>query len=458
MPGQTNDILPTPLELGGLNAATARTQPQAIDALAKLLGSSVDEIRVMLSKVHGRTLVRNVFGAEFTYASGEAWAAIDEEGETGIEEEIEGEPDQVRPYDPDKIRVDPKNFSLQQLLDDIDSGDLDLAPDFQRNKVWGPRQKVRLVESVLLRIPLPAFYFSADKSGRFSVVDGVQRLSTLHGFLTGEFALTKGDLEYLTVDALKREDAKTGSAHPDRCSHTELDAQWTRRLRQTQLMVNVIDPQTPEEVKFEIFKRINTGGSPLNAQEIRHSMMKKRGRDLLRELSESEAFLSAVPITLHRHPRMADREVVLRLLAFILLEDVSRYRDTAMDAFLMAAARRLDDPNNVSEAAMDTLRAEFEAGMRNAAFLFGDRAFRKWPPGKDRFQPFNKALFESWGFALRGKAESQLRAAKAAIVRESRELMNDRSYLEAITVSTGDVRRVRERFQRATAIVEKHAP
>lgn len=202
MSGRAEDTLPTALELGGLNAAAARAQPQAIEALTKLLGSPAEDIRVALSKVHGRTLVRNVFGAEFTYASGEAWEAVDDEGGTGIEEEIEDEPDHVRPYDPDKIRVDPKTFSLQQLLDDIGSGDLDLAPDFQRNKVWGPRQKVRLVESVLLRIPLPAFYFSADKSGRFSVVDGVQRLSTLHGFLNDEFALTKGDLEYLTLDVL----------------------------------------------------------------------------------------------------------------------------------------------------------------------------------------------------------------------------------------------------------------
>ena len=97
---------------------------------------------------------------------------------TGVEAEEEQEAVPFKPYNPELIRVDPKTFSLRQILDMIDDGDLELAPDFQRLKVWTSGQKSRLIESILLRIPLPAFYFSSDEQGGLQVVDGLQRLST----------------------------------------------------------------------------------------------------------------------------------------------------------------------------------------------------------------------------------------------------------------------------------------
>src|SRR5436190_1452341 len=116
---------------------------------------------------------------------------------TGVEydpESTAGE-DVVSPYDPKQIRVDPKVFSVRQIIDMIEENELDLAPDFQRLRVWRPRQKSLLIESLLLRIPLPAFYFSADNEGRLQVVDGVQRLSTIQEFVTGGMRLE--NLEYL---------------------------------------------------------------------------------------------------------------------------------------------------------------------------------------------------------------------------------------------------------------------
>jgi uncharacterized protein with ParB-like and HNH nuclease domain len=134
----------------------------------------------------------------------------------------------------------------------VKEGDLELAPDFQRKKVWGPVQKSRLIESILLRIPLPAFYFSSDEQGLLQVVDGLQRLSTINDFVNGKFVLN--GLEYLQKDVGGKR-------------FETLPANWSRRVYSTQIIANVVDPQTPDQVKFDIFKRINTGGSPLNAQE-----------------------------------------------------------------------------------------------------------------------------------------------------------------------------------------------
>lgn len=439
-------------DLGDRTAASVRTDETAISTIARALGLPQQEVSRTLAGVHGKTLVRTVFGVAFARSAGDAIEDVDEEGATGVEEEVEGHAP-IRPYDPDKIRVDPKTFSLKQILDEIKDGGVDLAPDFQRNRVWGETQKVRLVESVLLRIPLPAFYFSADQTGRLAVVDGVQRLSTIQSFVDGGFPLTSTALEYLDVRSLKQAVAPDDDKG---CRHADLHPQWRRRLNQTQIIANVIDPQTPEQVKFDIFKRINTGGSPLNAQEIRHSMMRPRSRNFLKGLAESPEFLDAAPDTVHHHRRMADREVILRYLAFALLEDWTRYpQDSTMDAFLMTAVKQLDDSLAVPDARLEALRAGFQRAMRNAAVVFGEHAFRKWPEGKDRLFPFNKALFESWGIALRDVDRTVVRAVKDAVVRDARAAMADREYSDSITVSTGDARNVRRRFQVATSIVRE---
>jgi len=116
-----------------------------------------------------------------------------ENAPTGVEVESDDQAGIDRPWNPSDIRVSTKQFSLRNILDLIDEGDLELAPDFQRNQVWKARQKSRLIESILLQIPLPAFYFAEDTNGMMRVVDGLQRLSTVHSFVRGgknSFVLT----------------------------------------------------------------------------------------------------------------------------------------------------------------------------------------------------------------------------------------------------------------------------
>ncbi len=165
---------------------------------------------------------------------------------TDVEVEDVGE-GQRKPWDPSKIRISTKPFSLRQVIDMIDDKDIDLAPDFQRLFVWKPAQRSRLIESILLGIPLPAFYFNQDREGAMQVVDGVQRLTTIHRFVTDDERLTE---------------LGTSRASPASRTRTS-DIIHKRRFQQTQIFVNVIEPQTPDDVKFDVFRRINTGGSPL---------------------------------------------------------------------------------------------------------------------------------------------------------------------------------------------------
>ncbi len=182
----------------------------------------------------------------------------DVEPDSGVEEE-RGDSDAgiKEPFDPSKIKVRTVPVLVDQLVVRIEHNEIDLAPDFQRMRnIWKPVDKSRLIESLLLRIPIPVFYVAADADENWEVADGVQRMSTLYDYVTGQFALT--GLEYL-------------GGFKD-MHFAQLPRAMQRRVRETQLIVNIIEQGTPPEVMFNIFSRINTGGMKLNAQEIRHAL------------------------------------------------------------------------------------------------------------------------------------------------------------------------------------------
>lgn len=359
---------------------------------------------------------------------------------TGVELEVEEPlpPEEPEPWDPEKIRIHTKHYSLRQVVDMIAEGDIDLAPDFQRHYVWKNWQRSGLIESLLLGIPLPSFYFNEDSTGRLQVVDGVQRLTTIFGYVNDP-TFKLGDVTYL--DELK------GQGFDD------LAALFRRRLNGAQFVAHVIDPQTPYRVKFDIFRRINTGGTPLSAQEIRHCMSKVRSRDFLKTLVNEPSFVTATGGVLNNHPRMADREVALRFVAFCLYNSEAYAQHGSFDEFLGHVTDRLDDPES---HILDDLRTEFNRGMTNCYSVFGEYAFRKWPRDATRKSPINRALFESWGTVLAKYDETTIETASERLVTCARDMMTDDSdFIAAISVSTGTVKNVRIRLEKVHALVEE---
>lgn len=350
-----------------------------------------------------------------------------------------------KPWEPAKIRISTKPFSLRQITDMIKDGDLDLAPDFQRMFVWKPVQRSRLIESVLLGIPLPAFYFNQNPEGAMQVVDGLQRLTTIYSFVQGE---PIADLEYLRQWEGKR--------------FEDLDAASRRRFQQTQIFVNVIEPQTPDDVKFDVFRRINTGGSPLTAQEIRHCMSRAHSRELLKRLIALPSFKTATDNAFASERRMADREAVLRFLAFRSLKSLDEYRAfESFDAFLLDFTRRLDGAPQARGPAVapkdeDRLCEDFDRAMKNAFIVFGNAAFRKYTLWAKRRGPINRALFESWAVALADYQAADLAPHKDAIVQETRRRMGDYDYNASTTQGTGDFSTIRLRFSVSREILQRH--
>jgi hypothetical protein len=371
---------------------------------------------------------------------------VESHQKTGVELEILEEEEEIIsiPWNPKLIRVDAKTYSLRNILDMIDDGDLELAPDFQRRNVWNHKQRSRLIESLLLRIPLPGFYFSADEEGKMQVVDGLQRLSAIYDFVKRP----KNHKCFYKLDKLEYLQEQLGGK-----SFQDIEGtQWARRIYNIQIRANVIDPQTPDKVKFDIFKRINTGGSPLNAQEIRHCMSKERSRSFLKRLAKTEVFNKVTNLT--EHVRMVDREVILRFCAFRIIDSIEK--DYApmetMDAFLTEISRKID--TELTDEQLEQLAKNFEKAMFNAYQLFGEHAFRKWPEGNNKVCPINRALFETWGNALADYDWETLQPHTTAIVKMAREMMlNDNDFLSAISVSTSSPSKVNRRFEKVKQII-----
>lgn len=297
----------------------------------------------------------------------------------------------VKPYDPSKIRVEPKVFSLKQIYEMINCGDLDISPDFQRNQVWDTFRKSRLIESILLRIPLPVFYFSEDEKGVLSVVDGLQRLSAIKQFMDNELVLK--NLEYLD-SCEDRYYTREGQKLADK---------YVRWFNTTQISANVISAESPYQVKFDIFRRLNTGGKPLNSQELRNCLMNSAARELLRDMAHSEAFLKATGNSIDDN-RMMGQEMAMRFIYFYDMyfkysEGIKGYKGLIDDSLdnLVDKLRRL------SKEQLCEYKEKYDIAMRNAYYLFGKHAFRKVSKEtteESQRSLINKALFVSWSVVL----------------------------------------------------------
>lgn len=359
---------------------------------------------------------------------------------TGIEpEDIVGDDRITDPFNPALIRVETRAFTISLLLSRIQNNELDLNPGFQRKGgIWTEGAQSRLIESLLIRIPLPAFYFDAMDDDRWLVVDGLQRLTTLNRFVLDQ------NLRLCEMEFLRDLHGLTFS---------ELPRPYQRRIRETQVTVYLIEQGTPSEVKFNIFKRINTGGLPLSAQEIRHALNQGKATDILTRLAKSSEFLRAIDNGI-RDDRMADRECVLRFLAFTLTP-YSLYKSREFDSFLNDCMASV---NKMSDQEIRELEYRFLQAMKAAYSIFGSDAFRKrYRIGAARY-PINKALFESWSVNLSQLSDEEinlLAKRKDELISAFIALMNDRDFDRAISQGTGDIKKLNLRFSEIHRIIEE---
>jgi hypothetical protein len=301
------------------------------------------------------------------------------EGEIETEEEGRGS----TPFDPSQVRVEARLMTIDLILERINYQEIDLAPDFQRNdNIWNDTAKSRLIESILIRIPLPAFYMDATNDEKWLVIDGLQRLTTLKQFVIDNKLELQG-LEYLT--------------QLEHCKYTKLSRNYQRRIKETALTIYAIEKGTPPELKYNIFQRINTQGKSLLPQEIRHALNPGSAPKFLEKLANKPEFTKIVELGESSVNRMKDREFILGFITYYLTSYQDYPAKEGRDYFLNQAMAKL---NNLSSEDLDKIENAFNDAMNLAWNIFGNSAFRKIISGVGRKQPLNQSLFEAWSVLL----------------------------------------------------------
>lgn len=350
------------------------------------------------------------------------------------------------PFDPRSVNVYSKSQVVNLLVRRIRAGGLDLHPDFQRSAgIWNKVRQSRLIESLLIKIPIPSLYFDASNDDHWLVIDGLQRLSTIFRFANDEFKLTK--LEFLhELEGL---------------TYSQLPTNYQMRIDETEVTSYLIMPGTPLRVKFDIFRRINTGGVPLSPQEIRHALNMGPCAELLKAMVETDAFKNAVHGGVSAL-RMADRECALRYLTFSDLTPDAYVRND-FNMFLCDYMEKFNVTHkgqDLGDSQMVGFLSDFEETMSFARELFGDRAFclldKEGNPSGKRV---NKALFEAWAVNLRALdafSRDLLRSGRDALIRKfSAVLASDMDFYKSVAQATGSVAAVHMRFSVVQGIIDE---
>jgi len=328
-------------------------------------------------------------------------------------------------YPIDTLLIRNENRTVHDVLRRIEKGSFVMDPEFQRDFIWQEDKQSKLIESVLMRIPLPVFYLAEDDQGRMVVVDGLQRLSTFQRFVNNELKLKLPEQTELDKKCFK-----------------DLSPKLQNRLEDCNLILYIIDAKVPERARLDIFERVNSG-VPLTRQQMRNSLYTGPATRFLKREATSDLFLKATGKSL-KVSTMRDREFVNRFCSFQLLP-LTEYRGD-MDEFLAQGLKKM---NALQLEDFKKLSAEFRVSLVNNFKVFGMHAFRKHTKNQDNRSVLNASLWDVMSTGLSHHQEHVVEARADDLRDAFYRLMSDDDFIKAITYGPNDMRKVRQRFELA---------
>lgn len=332
------------------------------------------------------------------------------------------------------INLKEDKYSVYEYLRKIEKSPINLRPDFQRSLVWSNKQKSKFIESVILDIPLPPIYLKRDEENSLIMVDGLQRTACLRDFFAGEFKLE--GLE--TLRQLNGCDVKK----------LQLDyPQYLVRLEDKQIHAYIMSPSVKMEIVYDIFERINTGGTKLERQEIRNCIYIGKSTKLLKDIASSKVFIDSIDKGI-MSTRMKDREAVLRCLAFVLRNYETEYTGS-MDEFLNGTMKML---NKKSDMEIDAIREKALEVYGKALDLYGRYNFRL--PTQFTRGRVSIAVMETFFYMLWHLSDDDFAAHKGQLRDIIDSIFEDEDYVIAVRYSTNSRYRVDTRFSIIRSVVE----
>ena len=357
---------------------------------------------------------------------------IELDSDTEIEDGGDGS---IYPYDPEysDIEISDTPFSVYEYLRQLKKGKITIQPDFQRHQVWKRHQKSRFIESILLNFPLPPIYLNETKESVYIVIDGLQRSTAINEFYSGSFALS--DLEALPK--------YNGYFFKD------LPENLKSKFEDKKLTIFSLKPSTPMVVIYDLFNRINTGGTQLNRQEVRNCIFIGNSTKLLKKLSEQDYFKRAIDWGV-RDTRMKDREVILRYVAFRWFDFKEKYNGD-MSGFVEAAMKKI---NKMDDEHIQTIEKDFQRVMK-WSFRIWERANFRMPTDHTR-GTINTAIFETVGYFIAKRTDEFIERNKLIIRNNYTNLIHNSEYYDSVSRATGGKSKVLARFELVEEILNQN--
>jgi len=345
-----------------------------------------------------------------------------------------------QPFSPSDISLSNPPMNLGDLIDMMDAGWIAYDPDYQRNQdLWSSKMQSRLIESVLLGLRLPAFYFEELSKNKWTIIDGLQRCCAIRNFCVNG-TLTLSELEFLG-------DQFNGK------KFQEFDFATRRSIRMLPITVNLLAQGVPPAVKYVLFKRLNTGGLPLTDQEVRNAVYSGPVIKVIADMAKSDKFRQATQGRIESK-RKTDMDFVSRFVAFYYLG--WRNYNPNLDMFINSALNKLNEEHN--QTVYNRISDDFNTSMSLAIQIFGNRAFRKQQSIDERRRPMNKAYFEVLSVVL-----AQLDKKEQFALVDRPELLNlnlctamkdSMSYRNSFSGGTGSISSVNIRYSWVEKIVK----
>lgn len=343
-------------------------------------------------------------------------------------------------YPLDAVFVRTETRSVSEVVKRIENKRYILDPDFQRDFVWPNQKQSKLIESCVMRIPLPVFYVAEAKDGRIIVVDGLQRLTTFARYLGNTFKL---------LGLASGEDG-TGSHALEGKHFSDLPLSLQERIQDTQLTMYILDAKAPERARLDIFERVNSG-EPLTRQQMRNALYNGEATIWLKNAAEGDAFRSATGQSLNPKT-MRDREAINRFCAFKLLGR-AKYKTGDMDGFLAEGLTMLA---SLSAEGRASLRNGFDRAMNLNRKMFKEHAFRKSLAAEGPMpyrSVINISLFEVCAVTMSALPADMGPEAEQSLKDAVTKLVDDDEFARAITYSTNSTVAVQRRFSAMEKVV-----
>lgn len=328
-------------------------------------------------------------------------------------------------------------YDLETIVKKISRGIIKLNPEYQRKHRWTEEYSSKLIESLILNIPVPLIYISQDidvddevddEIARYSVIDGQQRLTAIRDFLTNK----------LTLIGLEVLDDLNG------LNYRELPPFLIRRLEERTIRCLRIDSTIDDQVKYDIFERLNSGSVKLEPQELRNATCRGPFKDLIKDLIKNESFINAVSLSESRIEKMEDEELVLRYFA-LSYDDGYKFYKGGFKKFLTS---KMTEFNQLDSQTLQDMKENFINSFQLLENSKIDLPFAKFRSENNNLQNmsnFNVAVYDSLIVPL-----SKMQSSTQKInIENFRKLFHNDEYFKAIEGSTNDASKVHLRINKA---------